>query len=136
MANQSNKLFVYGTLRRGFPLHKHLHGGTAQFLGRGKMRGRLYDLGDFPGALPSPTNEIEGELYELTDAARQLKQLDEIEEFFPEQPGQSLFLRRLAEVELETGQKVRAWVYFLAKKPANARLVPSGDYAEARRSRS
>jgi len=135
---RTNKLFVYGTLRRGFPLHKHLRTGTVRFLGRAKILGRLFDLGNFPGALPSesPANEIEGELYELTSGAQQLKELDEVEEFFPQRPDESLFLRRLTDVELESGEKVEAWVYYLAEKPTNARPIPSGDYSEARRSRS
>ncbi len=135
---ESNKVFVYGTLRRGLPLHKLLRRGSVRLLGRARIQGRLYDLGEFPGALPSqsPANEIEGELYEFTNGAQLLKELDEVEEYFPERPNESLFLRRLADVELESGKKVKAWVYYLAEKPANARLIPGGDYAEARRSRS
>ena len=135
---ETNKIFVYGTLRRGFPLHKYLPTSSARFVGRGTILGRLYDLGDFPGALPSgsPTHEIEGELYELINGTKLLKELDKVEEFFPEGPDESLFLRRITDVELESGKKVKAWVYYLAEKPANARLIQSGDYAEARRSRS
>ncbi len=135
---EMNKVFVYGTLRRGFPLHKHMHADAVRFLGRGKIFGRLYDLGNFPGALPSesPTSEIEGELYELINADQQLKELDEVEEFFPERRDESLFVRRLTNVELESGERVKAWVYLLPRKPAKARLIPTGDYTEIRRSRS
>ncbi|MDA2914974.1 gamma-glutamylcyclotransferase, partial [Acidobacteriia bacterium AH_259_A11_L15] len=95
-------------------------------------------LGEFPGAIPSESaaDGIEGELYELVDASRQLKELDEVEEFDSDRPGESLFVRRLTDVELETGERLKAWVYFLPRKPAKARLIPSGDYTEIRRSRS
>ncbi|MFQ5778596.1 MAG: gamma-glutamylcyclotransferase [Terriglobia bacterium] len=135
MSRRSEKLFVYGTLRRGFPLHAYLDKKVARYLGKGKICGRLYDLGQFPGAIPSqsPTDEIEGELYELIDASKQLSELDAVEEFDPDRPGKSLFVRQLAEVELETGQKLNAWVYFLPGKPTSGRLVQSGDYAQSRR---
>ncbi len=135
MRHESDKVFVYGTLRRGFSLHKHLRKTRVRFLGKGKIRGCLYDLGEFPGACPSelPTDEVEGELYELIQPTEQLKVLDKIEEFDPCRPDESLFVRRLTVVELQTGQRVEAWVYFLPQKPSSARLIPSGDYAEARR---
>jgi gamma-glutamylcyclotransferase (GGCT)/AIG2-like uncharacterized protein YtfP len=135
MGLEKDKLFVYGTLLRGFPLHKYLRKGGVRYLGKAKIHGRLYDLGQFPGALPSesPAEEIEGELYELSDPTEQLKELDEVEEFYPNRLRKSLFVRELAHVRLPTGQSVRAWVYFLSRKPPNARFIESGDYAEARR---
>jgi len=50
---QIAKLFVYGTLRRGFELHSYLRRQSARFLGEGIIGGRLYDLGEYPGAIPS-----------------------------------------------------------------------------------
>ncbi len=134
---ETDKVFVYGTLRRGFPLHEHLADDDVRFVGKGWILGRLYDLGEFPGALPSrsPGDRIEGELYELANPQAQLEELDEVEEFDPDRPEQSLFVRRLADVEMQTGDTFKAWVYFLVRKPPDARLIPSGDYA-ARRSRT
>lgn len=138
MGLESDKVFVYGTFRQGFPLHQYLQRGVVRFLGKGRISGRLYDLGEFPGALPSdsPTDEIEGELYQLGNASAQLGELDEVEEFDSDRPDESLFVRRLTNVELESGERLKAWVYFLPRKPAKARLIPSGDYTEIRRSRS
>jgi gamma-glutamylcyclotransferase (GGCT)/AIG2-like uncharacterized protein YtfP len=130
---QPDKVFVYGTLRRGYALHEHLDEGTSRFLGRGRIRGELYDLGEYPGAIPgeAPGQEITGELYQLDDPERQLPDLDELEEFDPAKPEQSLFIRRLTDVELDNGTRVRAWVYFLPRRPAKARLIAGGDYARA-----
>lgn len=138
MAALLPKLFVYGTLRRGFPLHHYLEEASPRFLGRGTIRGRLYDLGEYPGAIKSTrsADEIEGELFELTDPVEQFKRLDEIEEYSPDRPGESLFLRERVNVRLETGETVEAWAYFLPAKPADARLIPSGNYGETRRTRA
>lgn len=130
---QTSKLFVYGTLRQGFEPHIYLRRQSARFLGQGIITGRLYDLGEYPGAVPSdlPGDEIQGELYELPDPDAHLQVLDEVEEFDPDHPETSLFVRRPAEVRLRTGEKIEAWVYFLPRKPRNARLIQSGDFAEA-----
>jgi gamma-glutamylcyclotransferase (GGCT)/AIG2-like uncharacterized protein YtfP len=128
-----DKLFVYGTLRRGHPLHEHLDESSSQFLGHGRIKGRLYDLGDYPGAMPadSPGQEVAGEIYVLSDPESQLRKLDELEEFDPSNLEDSLFVRRLIEVELDDGRKAQAWAYFLPRRPVKARLIPSGDYARA-----
>ena len=126
-------LFVYGTLRQGFDYHSYLHRQSARFLGDGTISGCLYDLGEYPGAMPSERlgEQIQGELYELHDPKAHLSVLDEVEEFDPEHPETSLFVRRPAAVRLKSGETVEAWVYFLPRKPRNARLIRSGDFAEA-----
>ena len=138
MNRRCHKLFVYGTLRRGFPLHLRLGKRSVRYLGKGRVRGRLYDLGEFPGALPSssPHDEIEGEAYELLDGEKQLRELDKVEEFYPDRPDDSLFVRRITDVRLHGGQHVKTWVYFLPKRPVKARTIAGGEYAEVRRSRN
>jgi gamma-glutamylcyclotransferase (GGCT)/AIG2-like uncharacterized protein YtfP len=129
------KVFVYGTLRRGYQLHEHLLEPRSRYLGPGKIRGRLYDLGEYPGALPAdgPGDVVAGEVYELTDPESQLRVLDELEEFDPSKPEESLFVRRTTDVVLDSGRKVQAWTYFLPRQPPRARRIPSGDYAHRRR---
>lgn len=138
MESWPNKLFVYGTLRRGFPLHASLRSASPRFLGKGSIMARLYDLGDFPGAVRSrvPTERVEGEIYELQDPTSQLKELDLIEEFHPGNPKESLFMREEVEVFLLSGKRMVAWTYFLPKQPREGRLIPSGDYADVRVSRA
>jgi gamma-glutamylcyclotransferase (GGCT)/AIG2-like uncharacterized protein YtfP len=121
-------LFVYGTLRKGFTLHSHLDKSTIKYLGKGLIQGRLYDLGEYPGAVRSSGNTtIIGEVYELGDS-KELDALDKIEEFYPEEPKKSLFVRQKTNVKLESGKEILAWVYLLPKKPKHAQLVKSGDY--------
>lgn len=134
MKQQGERLFVYGTLRRGFSLHPYLRKSAVRYLGKGKIQGSLYDLGEYPGAVPSssPHREIEGEVYELLDAKKQLEELDRIEEFHPDRPEDSLFVRRVSVVRLDKGRRFKAWVYFLARRPSKARPIHSGNYAVAR----
>lgn len=126
----SDKLFVYGTLRDGYPLHKHLQHRSIRLLGRGWISGQLFDLGEFPGAIPSdsPGHRVKGEVYELSDPSKHLQEIDVLEEFEPQRPERSLFIRRLTEVELDSGKPVKAWAYFLSRRPNSARLIASGDY--------
>ncbi|PYU32732.1 MAG: hypothetical protein DMG28_10375 [Acidobacteria bacterium] len=132
------RLFVYGTLRRGFALHPLLRKLAERYVGRGKIQGHLYDLGRFPGAVPSssPQNKITGEVYELSNPDKQLEELDRAEEYHREQPRNSLFVRRLSLVRLENGRRFKAWVYFLPRRPSKARPIHEGDYAETHPRRS
>lgn len=137
MGAKKNRLFVYGTLRRGFALHRVLRGLGLRYLGKGSIRGSLYDLGEYPGAVTSSSlrRRIDGEVYDLSDPSRQLKKLDEVEGFHPGEPDNSLFVRRLGTVRLANGKRLRAWVYFLPQRPLGARPLENGDYSAARPTR-
>jgi gamma-glutamylaminecyclotransferase len=72
------KLFVYGTLKRGYSRSAALQG--EKFLGTAKTeaRYRMYHCGNYPGLVESPDGlPIEGELWEVSVEC--LKRLDEIE---------------------------------------------------------
>jgi gamma-glutamylcyclotransferase (GGCT)/AIG2-like uncharacterized protein YtfP len=107
-------LFVYGTLRRGFPLHHHLRRMGAEFVAAGKVQAELFDLGKFPGARKStkPGKTVEGELYRLHGTANALKVLDQVEGFSPRNPEKSLFQRATTEVVLPNKERRLAWVYW------------------------
>lgn len=50
--NRKDYLFVYGTLRKGYdPNPKKKIVNNLQFVGKAKIGGSLYDLGDYPGAV-------------------------------------------------------------------------------------
>jgi len=107
-------LFVYGTLRRGFPLHHHLRRMGAEFVARGNVQGELFDFGKFPGARKStkPGKTVEGELYRLRRPEKALKVLDQVEGFLPRTPEKSLFQRAMTEVVLPNGERRLAWIYW------------------------
>lgn len=73
-----NRLFVYGTLKKGFCRHDAL--SACKFLGLANTEPlyKLIDLGDYPGLISSDNGiSIEGELYEVDDPC--LQKLDAIE---------------------------------------------------------
>ena len=107
-------LFVYGTLRRGFPLHHHLRRLGAEFVAAGKVQAELFDLGEFPGARKSskPGKAVEGELYRLQRVENSLRVLDYVEGFSPRNPEKSLFQRATTEVTLPNGEQRVAWIYW------------------------
>ena len=105
------RLFVYGTLRKGSPNpFARLLEANARFLGNGRMRGRLYQFANYPGAARTdePDRWVAGELYELTDPGI-LTTLDGYE-------GQE-FERVVVTVHLEAEEAVEAWVYLLRRAP-------------------
>ena len=72
------KLFVYGTLKRGFSRSAALQG--ERFLGPAQTqpRYRMYNVGNFPGLVEAPDGLcIEGELWDVSPEC--FKRLDEIE---------------------------------------------------------
>ena len=117
-------LFVYGTLKKGFSRHHYL--ASARFVGVATMRGVLYDLREYPGAMLSDEGEVRGELYELNNAA--FGKLDIVEGIDQNNPDQGQFVRRLTEVQLTDKSVMRAWVYLLSTKPANARVIDDGNF--------
>ncbi|MBI4502430.1 MAG: gamma-glutamylcyclotransferase [Gemmatimonadetes bacterium] len=120
-------LFVYGTLRRA-PTGAHPLLRAARFVQHASMRGKLYDLGEYPGAYRKSRTSLRvfGELYELpTHEPHVLKALDEYEG--PE------FVRRRVFVTLRNGRRRAAWTYVLRKAPhRTARPLPSGRYQSRR----
>ena len=115
-------LFVYGTLRRGAAMHALLEPG-AEWVGPARLRGRLYDLGAFPGLADGRSGDwVQGELYRLAgaDPAALLDALDRYE-------GHA-FRRVAREAVRADGTCVAAWVYRFAGSVRGRRRIASGDY--------
>lgn len=127
----SARLFVYGALRKGFHAHGLMQGFHARFLGTGWVKGRLYDLGKYPGALESTAyaDRVHGEIYLLSRAADAFRALDRLEGFDPANPGGNLFERKETTVKLAGGREMRAWIYWLPRVRACGRRIVSGNYA-------
>lgn len=107
----SDRLFVYGTLMRGFdhPMARLL-AGHAEFLGEATCRGRLVLVKHYPGLLLSdaPTDIVHGELFRLRVPDELLRELDMYEacgEGFPEP---TEYLRQLVDVTRAGGATEKA----------------------------
>lgn len=127
-------LFAYGTLRRGLapkrvqPLVREL-----QWIGAGSAPGRLYDLGDYPGAIfdTSAETQIAGDVFALPqDAGELLEQLDVYEGFSAADIANSLFVRLRAAVRLADGREIDCWAYRYNREVGQASLMAAGDYAQ------
>src|SRR3981081_4118668 len=110
----SNRLFVYGTLMRGFdhPMAQLLS-RSADFIGEARCRGRLYLIKNYPGLVESgdPTDLVFGELYRLRQPEALLREFDMYEacgEGFKEP---TEYVRRTLTVTLNDGAASEGWSY-------------------------
>ena len=129
----SDRLFVYGTLMRGFdhPMARLL-AGHADFLGDATCRGRLVLVKHFPGLLLSnaASDVVHGELFQLRVPDELLRELDMYEacgEGFPEP---TEYLRKLIDVTLPDGTTEKAWTYVYNWPVTDLPRIESGRFLE------
>ena len=120
-------VFVYGTLKSGCSNHIKMQEADAQFLCKGKTKGKrlltiqglpyLHD-GDSPDGF-----QVEGEIYKIPNP-KGLETLDWFE-------GNGEFYQRKQDffIDLETNEIVNAWVYYILED------VPGPPYREYMSSR-
>ncbi len=100
-------------------------------VGQGFVRGRLYDLGEYPGAVLTRSGPfIRGLVFELPDEPGILERLDAYEEFDKSHPKASLFVRKRRVVSLRDGKKIECWIYAYNRPPGSATPLPDGDYSK------
>ncbi len=115
------RVFVYGTLKRGYGNHRLLELGRARFLGRDKIEGAMHNYGSFPAVTLGQPGTVHGEVYEVSAAT--LERLDRLE-------GTPSFYQR-TRVSMSTGEN--AWAYVMnPERVAGKRRVPSGHWEERR----
>lgn len=129
----SDRLFVYGTLMRGFdhPMARLLS-AHADFIGSATCRGRLFLVKHYPGLLPSDSTSdtVHGELYRLRTPDELLREFDMYEacgEGFPEP---TEYLRRLIDVRLADGATARAWTYIYNWPVTGLPRIESGRFLD------
>jgi gamma-glutamylcyclotransferase (GGCT)/AIG2-like uncharacterized protein YtfP len=124
------RLLVYGTLMSGHRENRILSAlSGARYVARGWVRGHLFDLGTYPGAVldAKASSRIEGELWEADYRPGMFHRLDEYEGFFPAHPEQSLFIRTKARVHLDH-ETTLAWVYVLNEPSGAAPIIAMGKW--------
>ena len=125
----SQYLFAYGTLQPGLALTKIARvAAKLRPVGEGFVRGVLYDLGGYPGAVadPSAKGRIMGTVMELPEDESVLERLDRYEGFDPEAPVTSEYIREQQAVELKAGGTVECWFYRYNRKLRDGDRVESG----------
>ena len=110
----SDRLFVYGTLMRGFdhPMAQLLS-RAADYVGEARCRGRLYLVRHYPGLVLSddPADIVFGELYRLRQPEALLREFDMYEacgEGFAEP---TEYLRQMLPLTLADDAVSEAWTY-------------------------
>lgn len=125
------QLFVYGSLRSGFRSTAYEYiSRYFDLVGNAKVKGLLFDLGNYPAAKPSGENKfIVGELYrikhqnEFTWAMGQLDDYEGVDVAFDEV---QLYRRELTEV-ICNNQLTHAWIYWYNGDISGKPSIESGD---------
>jgi gamma-glutamylcyclotransferase (GGCT)/AIG2-like uncharacterized protein YtfP len=128
----SDRLFVYGTLMRGFdhPMAQLLS-RSADFIGEARCQGRLYQVKHYPALVLSddPADVVFGELYRLRAPDELLREFDMYEacgEGFAEP---TEYIRQMLPVTLDDAQ-AEAWTYIYNWPVAQLSRIASGRFLE------
>ncbi len=129
----SNRLFVYGTLMRGFdhPMAQLLS-RSADFIGEARCQGRLYLVKHYPGLVLSdhPADVVFGELYRLRAPDELLREFDMYEacgEGFAEP---TEYVRQMLPVTSEGRSVDEAWTYLYNWPVARLSRIVSGRFLQ------
>jgi gamma-glutamylcyclotransferase (GGCT)/AIG2-like uncharacterized protein YtfP len=127
----SEYLFAYGTLQPGRAPVQIAHlAAKLRVVGEGFVRGVLYDLGGYPGAVPDENvkSRIAGTVMLLPEDESVLRQLDAYEGFDPRSPETSEYVRELRRVELFVGGSLECWIYIYKWETDGKRAIESGEW--------
>jgi gamma-glutamylcyclotransferase (GGCT)/AIG2-like uncharacterized protein YtfP len=115
-------VFVYGTLRSGGANAMSIRFPDSKFVADTRVRGRLYDLGAYPGLLLNESSSfVIGEVYEVDDET--LNKLDEFE-------ASSNYLRKQVEISLGAEGRI-GWTYEPNPELYSLQtLITSGDWLQ------
>lgn len=125
------QLFVYGSLLSGF--HHPAYAYISRYftlIGKATVQGKLYDLGEYPGAVPCDEScFITGELYQVNnndEFSWAIKQLDDYEGMLVERGEIPLFRREPVAILLDE-QSTIAWIYWYNHEVTGKTLIETGD---------
>lgn len=126
--------FFYGTLLDGSdnPVARDVH-ALLEPLGPSTVQGSLMAIADpdgwYPALLPGD-GPVHGKLYRARPGfgAAELARLDAYEDFYPDRPGESLYLRQTVK-SVRDGHDVEAEAYIFNRLPlAGSEPIPDGDF--------
>jgi len=100
-------VFVYGTLRRGGSNHFRMDG--AEFIGSGKIAGRIHKIDWYPALVCGGQTTVKGELYRV--CGEHLHALDIFEGITPDSDAPREYHRIKVSVTLDSGETKDAWVW-------------------------
>ena len=123
-------LFVYGTLQPGFTnaFAQFLH-QNSQYVGPGTMRGRLYNIGQYPGAVHDPNSPVgvHGAIFNITDTPGLLTRLDAYEGVKNPPDATDEYVRVIVPVSFGVGE-FRCWIYLYNRPVLDSQRIRIGHY--------
>ncbi len=128
------KLFVYGSLRKGYHNHHYLD-GKATYLGTYYIKGNLYEIKgkNYPALVKDDNVYTVGELY---DVLVDFKQMDEMENYNPNNIEKSEYIRTIEDVYDENLQKVESayiYLYNTNLKDTLGKQIENNDFKNFRK---
>ncbi|CEI73052.1 MULTISPECIES: gamma-glutamylcyclotransferase family protein [Romboutsia] len=131
-----DKIFVYGSLRSDMFNYEKLLKGKVSKTCKATINGNLFHLDNkgYPAVVPGDGTII-GELMELKDFDKSLKELDDLENYSEDNNINCEYLRKEIEVILKDGIKEIAYYYEYNTKALNNSEdklieIPHGDWKE------
>jgi len=125
--------FAYGTLRRDIKsaMSAFLANHTV-YWSQAFMRGRLYDLDQYPGAIESAVTDdkVWGEVYQIFSAGTLFAKLDDYEECSARFAKPHEYVRKTVPVYLDNGKVLMAWCYIYNFNTDGLKRIRSGDYRD------
>ena len=98
-AESVRHVFVYGTLRQGDDNDITQLTPAPQWIAPATLAGAMYHLGAYPGVVLGGEGTVQGEVYAITPELE--RQLDEIEELYPQQKDE--YFKRMVTVLVSEG---------------------------------
>lgn len=122
-------IFLYGTLKREFH-HEILNtiADDVEYVGETLLHGKMYDIGEYPGAIPDDKAMIKGDVFRLIKPRKVISVLDEYEGYYPRNLNQSEYLRRKEKLKLKNSKKIDAWIYWYNNSVEGKKLIRHRDY--------
>jgi gamma-glutamylcyclotransferase (GGCT)/AIG2-like uncharacterized protein YtfP len=137
METTSQFLFVYGTLlQHGNEFAEYLN-QHCKFISTGKIKGVLYDIGEYPGAL-TDSNEriyIYGNIFRMDDTEAILKVIDDYEGIGELYDHPQEYIREQVDILTDNGS-MSCWMYIYNLPVNTYSQIPAGDYIQYLKDRS
>lgn len=131
LMNLNMYLFAYGTLRFSDSLIKRgVLKNEFEFVGIGKMKAVMYDIGNYPGARNDDSGEVHGELFRMMEGKTALEKLDRYENYNRLNEKSGEYIRRKTLIRMNDGRSLMAWVYWYNRDLHSKKRILENDYLE------
>ncbi len=136
---QSIHLFLYGSLLTGTP-DRRLNRRLRRLLKRARpatIQARLYNLGRYPGVIPSTeaSDRVYGRVITLNNP-HLLRQMDRYEDYVAHDAAGGEFTRVMVTARMAPQRNhIDCWAYLYNRSVAGKQRITSGDYVRYRKAR-